>query len=189
MKKCIMIAVLGTIVTIAGCNPNNEVLQEQTATEQLTEAATKEETTSLETSAAELTETEQSGIETAIEAEKSYYGDWLITGCLGTSAVYALSQEEIDDYVGTQITYENDQYSYNGNSISINGYEEQMETTETFAVDFGVPYSELGINEGEILSVSAMTEGNFFGGYFYVIDENTLMIYYEGVFFKGVREI
>jgi hypothetical protein len=115
-----------------------------------------------------------------------FYGDYRITACKGTAAAYAMSQEEIDATIGNVLSYQESTYALNGNTIDTN-YQEETYSVDQMSDDFGIQASKLGINENEILNVTALTEGNFIGNYLYVIDENTLLVYYEGVFFEAKR--
>lgn len=128
---------------------------------------------------------------TEVDKEPSYYGTWEITACAGTAVAYALSQEEINDYIEKQIQifYTEDTFIYNGFAMDVpqNGYVEEIYTEADLVNDFNVTASDLGITENEILSVYILIEGEFFGSQFYVIDDNSLLVYYEGVFFLAKR--
>jgi hypothetical protein len=130
------------------------------------------------------------GIEEYQKSQVSYYGDFRVTACKGTAAAYALSQEEIEDIIGTTLSYQADSYVYNKNAMDISqyGYGQDLYNTDNMYIDFNVSASDLGITEEEVLAVGILVEGDMFGSYFYVLDENTLLIYYQGVFFEACRE-
>ncbi|WP_303872005.1 hypothetical protein [Acetobacterium wieringae] len=128
--------------------------------------------------------TAQSNEET--EDISGFYGDYRITACKGTAAAYAMSQEEIDASIGNVLSYQESTYAWNGNTIETSYLEETYSVDQIFD-DFGIQASKLGIEEKEILHVAALTEGNFIGNYLYVLDENTLLVYYEGIFFEAKR--
>lgn len=115
-----------------------------------------------------------------------FYGEYRITSCKGTAIAYAMSQEEIDATIGNVLSYQESTYAFNGNIIDTN-YHETIYSVNQMFDDFGIQASKLGIEEKEILLVTALTEGDFIGNYLYVLDENTLLIYYEGVFFEAER--
>ncbi|NLL77187.1 MAG: hypothetical protein GX235_08055 [Clostridiales bacterium] len=115
-----------------------------------------------------------------------FYGDYEIVACRGTSAVYAMSQEEIDATIGNTLSFRESTYAWNGNTMDTD-YQEDIYFAEQMYEDFGIQASELGINGSEITLVNASTEGNFIGSHFYVLDDDTLLIYYEGVFFEAKR--
>ncbi len=121
-----------------------------------------------------------------MEKEADYYGDYLITECEGVSKAYAMSQEETDAAIGNTLSYHAASYSWNENTMAT-GYQEEIFSTERLSEDYGIEVSALGIMEKEVLAVTVLTEGDFIGQNFYVLDDNTLLVYYEGVFFKAER--
>ena len=121
-----------------------------------------------------------------MRVEAVYYGDYSIVKCVGTAQVYAMSQEEIEEVIGNKLSYAPVSFAWNGNTMSTS-YSDKTYSANQFSEDFGIQSSELGMKEKEFLAVSVLTEGNFIGQNFYVIDENNLLVYYEGVFFKAER--
>ncbi len=121
-----------------------------------------------------------------MEREAGYYGDYRITACKGTAAVYAMSQEEIDAAIGNTLSYQAASYAWNGNTMATS-YQEETYSTDQLSEDYGIEASELGIKDKEVLAVTVLTEGEYIGNYFYVLDENTLLLYYEGVLFEAER--
>lgn len=116
----------------------------------------------------------------------NFYGTWKITSCAGTASVYALSQEEIDAKMGTILTYERNFYTWNGESTWVVGYDRTMLTAEEFQNAFKIPLSALGVQEDQILEISA-DQGGTFGDYAYVVDQDTLLVFEDGVFFTAER--
>lgn len=129
----------------------------------------------------------------ALEAEKSYYGKWKVSAYITTASVSALTTEEINELVGTNLTYEENSFSWNnnadgsmaGNVCSEPSYQEETITAESFLQDYRQSFDNLGISAGEAAMV--FIDSDFFGNIFLVKDENTLIICYEGVFFEAVR--
>lgn len=115
----------------------------------------------------------------------NFYGTWRITSA-NTASVYALSQEEIDAKLGTTLSYEKNFYTWNGESTWVAGYDRTMLTAEEFQNAFQIPLSALSIQSEPILEVFA-EEGEFFGGYFFVVDRDTLLVCEDGVFFTAER--
>lgn len=180
----VLVAMFGVTIMMAGCTPGS-VAQQGSETQQSSQVETVTQTEQPETEPEQpiIVETAQ----TSNHDEKAYFGNWMIDSVKGTSAVYALSREEMDAFMGTNVMYQEDAYSWNGSHMAVQGYEESEVSEETFAADFGIPLSGLGVAHDKVTSVMMMAEGNYFGGYFYILDENTLMIYHEGVFFEAVR--
>lgn len=134
------------------------------------------------------TEASSSQNEPQSESESSgYLKKFTVVSCRGTAYVSALSQEEVDEYIGVTLDYQDNVFLYNGEPIDLpqDGYIEQPYPTEQFAQDFKTQASELGLTMDEVLSVTLNVEGNIFGNYFYVLDDDTLLVYYEGVFFEA----
>ncbi len=117
------------------------------------------------------------------------YGNWTITRYM-TSGIYALSQEEIQNLIGTTIEYANN-YMNSGvdqKKYSVKQYHKELVTAREFDESFklstgddlgiaaiGFDYYELEIEED--------ISYNPFGKFFYQIDAENALIYYEGVFF------
>lgn len=186
MKKTVYLMMLGVMCMLAGCGQTRDAVTERETSAQNRPEASVEESSPAEI-AIDVPAERETGSGDA--AQITYLGVWEITGCRGTAAVYALSEEEIDGMIGKTVTYEADKFFYdNSEEGGAVLYREEMMTDSRLDEDFGVAYADLGISGSELLHVEAEgVEGNFFGIYFYVVDENTLMIYYDGVFFEAVR--
>lgn len=186
IKRTMYLAMLGAVCLLSGCGQ-----KQGTGNENRTSAPSQTAASVDESSPAEII------IDVPAEQETGsgdvgqilYLGTWEITACRGTAAVYAMSQDEIDGMIGRTVTYQADKFYYDGNTEGdAVTYHEEMVTDSQLSEDFNVVFSGLGIADSELLHVEAKgIEGNFFGTYFYVLGENTLMIYYEGVFFEAVR--
>lgn len=124
---------------------------------------------------------------TDISEVAGYLKTFTVTSCRGTAYAYAMSQEEIDGCIGTTLSYQPSLFLYNGEPVELpqDGYLEEAYPTDQFTQDFKTTASDLGIEEEEVLSVTLNVEGNIFGNYFYVLDDDTILVYYEGVFFEG----
>ena len=126
------------------------------------------------------------------------YDEWELVSCQGTVRGYNRTQEEIDQYLGMRITYAEDRFISNG---------------QTYWLRYPIPYEERviwregGINiPGSVVSSSFEAIGledkklrravvNFqkepeerpIGWLFYMLDRNTLLVYYDCVFFRAER--
>lgn len=116
----------------------------------------------------------------------NYYGTWKITGCAGTAPVYALSDEEINAKTGTTVSYTRNWYVWNGTETWIPGYEIAQKTADSFREDYRVALADLGVDADKIVEVTA-DSGEGFGNYFFVVDKDTLLIFWDGVFFTAER--
>lgn len=115
----------------------------------------------------------------------NFYGTWEITSA-NTAYIYALSQEEIDAKIGTTLTYEKNFYTWNGESTWVAGYDRTMLTAEEFQDAFKTTLSALGVQSEQILEVAA-EQGGAFGDYAYIVDQDTLLVFEDGVFFTAER--
>lgn len=118
---------------------------------------------------------------------EDFYGSWKIVSKAGTSAAYALSEDEINALIGSTITYGSDVYKNGDSEIAITGYEQKTETADDLYNDFRVQLTDLGVTAETIQSVTVNAEGDFVGSTFFPVDSDTLLIYYEGVFFNATR--
>jgi predicted small secreted protein len=118
---------------------------------------------------------------------KEFYGNWKTAACIAKSASYALSEEEIQEQIGTIVSYEENLYKKGTAEITLAGYTETTEDSAQFQNNFGISLADIGITEDTAEAVAVGAEGDFFGGTFYIRDSNTLVIYYDGVFFEATR--
>lgn len=116
----------------------------------------------------------------------NYYGTWKIAGCAGTTPIYALSNEEIDAKTGTTVRYTGNWYTWNGEETWIPGYNVARKTAEEFQEDFRIALSGLGVQADKVVEVTA-DSGEGFGNHFFVVDKDTLLIFWDGVFFTAER--
>lgn len=133
---------------------------------------------------------------TELLAEGSFYGDWTIAACVGTSDVYGMSQEDIDDRIGSTLTFQRDCYLWTGNGASIheetwvNGYGLVKVSAQELLKSYQASPESLGFSAGDTLLEIQTVE---FGGTlvepgFFLVDQRTLLIARDGVFFTAVRE-
>lgn len=170
MKKWMLILLL-VCMSITGCRGERSEVESRIITEE-----SKEETEDIN----------DNSVNEIIKDVPDFYGEYRITACKGTAVAYAMSQEEIDAVIGNELSFQDSIYTWNGNIIDTDYYETSY-SVDQMTEDFGIQASELGIEGKEVLLVTASTEGNFIWNYLYVLDENTLLIYYEGVFFEAER--
>lgn len=128
--------------------------------------------------------------DTAEEKKEAFYGDWKVTSSLGTRDVYAMSQEDIEAMAGTSLKYEEGLFSWNGETAQVQEYIMETLTAEALEADYQIKLSELGIVASNLTHIEVVTEGDVsFGTQFYVIDDSTLMISSDGVFFEAKRDV
>ena len=118
-----------------------------------------------------------------------YYGTWKVTSSICVAPVSAISLEESELYHGTVLKYEEDRFVWKGEIYDAPVYQADTETSDEFAESYNnlLTFSDLGLTGSEATVVAVDCET--FGNYFYVKDENTLIISFNGVFFEASRDL
>ncbi|MCI9398344.1 MAG: hypothetical protein HFJ07_00730 [Lachnospiraceae bacterium] len=117
----------------------------------------------------------------------SYLGTWQITS--STFGTYsAMSEEDCSALVGTRFEYFNDYAIYdNQHRLDSPQYIESILTADDFSSIYqGTSLETLGISKDSI-QVVAIENAIGIGDTFYIKDENTLIIPWDGVFFEVQR--
>lgn len=124
------------------------------------------------------------------EAAKRYYGTWNVISCISVAPVSALSPEEIEQLQGTTLTYEENRLVWNGEASDTPTYQENTETSEEFTLGYNnrLSFSDLGLTGSEA-TVVTVDNCDTFGNCFYIKDENTLVVSYNGAFFEASRNL
>lgn len=123
-------------------------------------------------------------------ARTSIFGRWKITG-YKLPGIYALSQDEIDQYANARLEYRIAYLWTNveGENREVESYDKSIVPVEELGQDFGISGEQLELNVNELASFQVEAEGDsLFGHFFYLVDTDHALIYYEGVFFEAVRE-
>ncbi len=117
----------------------------------------------------------------------SYLGTWQITS--STFGAYsAMSEEDCSALMGTRFEYFNDYAIYdNQNRLDSPQYIESILTADDFSSIYqSTSLETLGISKDSI-QVVAIENASGIGDTFYIKDENTLIIPWDGVFFEVQR--
>ena len=117
----------------------------------------------------------------------SYLGTWQITSST-FSAYSAMSEEDCSALMGTRFEYFNDYAIYdNQHRLDSPQYIESILTADDFSSIYqGTSLETLGISKDSIQVVAIENAGGI-GDTFYIKDENTLIIPWDGVFFEIQR--
>lgn len=122
------------------------------------------------------------------EEEPLWYGTWTVTGEAAACPITALSQEEIDALTGAAVTYSAESFAAPGQELCTDPvYTEERTTAGELSSSFQVDPADLGLPEGEVGTLS-VNNGWGLGSFAAVKDENTLLLYLDGVWFTAVRE-
>lgn len=117
----------------------------------------------------------------------SYLGTWQITS--STFGAYsAMSEEDCSALAGTRFEYFNDYAIYDDqHRLDSPQYIESIQTADDFSSIYqGTSLETLGISKDSIQIVS-IENASGMGDTFYIKDENTLIIPWDGVFFEVQR--
>ena len=120
-------------------------------------------------------------------SSRSYLGTWQITS--STFGAYsAMSEEDCSALVGTRFEYFKDYAIYDdGHRLDSPQYIESILTADDFSSIYqGTSLETLGISKDSI-QVVAIENASGIGDTFYIKDENTLIIPWDGVFFEVQR--
>lgn len=189
MKKKLLVVLAVACVLVTACGDKVSMEKVPLPTETTVSTSTEVlDSTAAPSGSTDSAQSQPTGADATDAAEDTgYLKTFTVTSCRGTAYAYAMSQEEIDGCIGTTLSYQPSLFLYNGEPVELpqDGYIEEAYPTDQFPQDFKTTASDLGIDEEEVLSVTLNVEGNIFGNYFYVLDDDTILVYYEGVFFEG----
>ena len=122
----------------------------------------------------------------------SIYGRWKVTEHIPPTGIYALSQEEIESFEGTSLEYGRYWYRWDSqDSCTVENYKKELVTAGEFEEAFQTSTVDMmlvttAFDYYELEGVRGAD--SLFGQYFYQIDSDNALIYYEGVFFRVTRE-
>lgn len=201
MKKHLLMILCGSLVIVlSGCSNTKASQNNNTST--ITEESSYENDTNTMSVIIEKSEMESKtdnitteGNQNDPNTEKgeknnksSYYGTWEVQD-YQAAGVSALSTEECESFKEYMITYQADAVFQNGTNMNLTEVEYQQETytEETLVQDYGANLGEWWNGIEEVRSVNITSTDNFFGSHFFVADNNTIWIYYEGVFFLAKK--
>lgn len=187
--------------TITGCGSNSQQQSTQeTQNQSVPEQPDREQPSQAEDNQSQFSPSTQS-VPEEVEAETetvapspdvsssspSYLGTWQITS--STFGAYsAMSEEDCSALMGTRFEYFNDYAIYdNQHRLDSPQYIESILTADDFSSIYqGTSLETLGISKDSI-QVVAIENASGIGDTFYIKDENTLIIPWDGVFFEVQR--
>lgn len=171
--------------------PQNQSVPEQPDMEQPSQAEANQ--SQISPSPQPVSEKVDSEAETAApspdvsSSSPSYLGTWQITS--STFGAYsAMSEEDCSALMGTRFEYFNDYAIYDDqHRLDSPQYIESIQTADDFSTIYqGTSLETLGISKDSIQVVAIENAGGI-GDTFYIKDENTLIIPWDGVFFEVQR--
>jgi len=119
-----------------------------------------------------------------------YFGTWEVKDSQHCY-ISAVTQEERNSLVGKRLAYQENAVLFDGETV-LDGpvtYEvDDVPTTEADVTeDYRANLGEWWNGVSEVTGISVDTPDVFFGHRFFVVDAETIWIYYEGVFFLAKR--
>ena len=181
-------------------NPAQEESTQETQNQSVPEQPDMEQPSQAETNQSQISPSPQpvsekvdSEAETAApspdvsSSSPSYLGTWQITS--STFGAYsAMSEEDCSALMGTRFEYFNDYAIYDDqHRLDSPQYIESILTADDFSSIYqGTSLETLGISKDSIQVVAIENAGGI-GDTFYIKDENTLIIPWDGVFFEVQR--
>lgn len=119
-----------------------------------------------------------------------FYGTWYVW-TYQMAGVSALSKDDAQGYVGTEVVYEKDCVRVNGEELQAEDFAYAFTddfTEETLTQEYNVNLGEWWNGVAEVVCGEVNTDGNDFGSHFFVAGDEMIWIYHEGVFFLARRE-
>ncbi len=179
--------------TITGCGSNSQQQSTLPVTEPIPIENPAQEESTPETQNQPVPEKVEAEAETAapspdvFSSAPSYLGTWQITS--STFGAYsAMSEEDCSALVGTRFEYFEDYAIYDDeHRLDSPQYFESTQTADDFSSIYqGTSLETLGIFK-DFIQVVAIENASGIGDTFYIKDENTLIIPWDGVFFEVQR--
>lgn len=120
----------------------------------------------------------------------AYYGSYTITD-YWNKGMSAWTNEEAEKQLYTVVTYSEEEMTWNGETCELPEYETSWMTPEDFSDGFNgnVEPEELGLKNREKIHCVEVTNCDFLGGRFYIVDSDTLLIFCDGAFFTATRNV
>lgn len=127
----------------------------------------------------------------------SYYGtyevkdyQWQINEDLSEENL-ALSLEDMESFRGKKIAYQSDSVTLDGAKVADGNFTYKTADTaynyDSLMESYDANLGEWWNNISEVTCVTINSNESFFGNQFFVADQETIWIYYEGVFFFAKR--
>lgn len=167
-----------------------------TNTENQYSSTSNQTTTSNETSNSSLntstSKTSKSNSSETNDNNKSYLGNWIIKKKLATAPVYALSDDEIQSYIGKNLSITEKSLSFNGENYINPTFKDSILSNEDFISQYNISLKNLGINSSSVKKVDISQKNTqqltSFGSAVFIKDDGTLVTSWDGVFFELKKE-
>lgn len=139
----------------------------------------------------ELSDAENEIVDTGeMDNSFSFYGTWKVMD-YQSAAISALSADDMESRRGIVIVYQSDSVLIDGEKVTDDSIafetEENSYDYDSLIEAYGANLGEWWNNISEVTCITVDSNENFFGSQFFVVDSDTIWIYYEGVFFLAKK--
>lgn len=127
-------------------------------------------------------------------ATEDSFGTWEVTGVQAKTPGCTQTQEEINALMGLRITYEEDAFQSGDQAwhLKYMEYKSTLVRDNSFPMLYSMQMESLGIDKNrmwrtELNATQSAQDANPLGLEFYVVDNDTILLYRKGVFFRAER--
>lgn len=121
-----------------------------------------------------------------IDDSLPYYGTWEVKD-YQSAEVSTLSLDDMESFRGMQITYQADSIIVDDEKVTdqdlIYEIDDVAYNCDSFSKTYKANLGEWWNNIDEVTHILVESNDTFFGEQFFVVDPDTIWVYYEGVFF------
>lgn len=190
MKKYFLVLLSSSVLStvLNGCSgilPNENSQEENLSTSEWETSESKLSKTE-ETSSIEEKPTDNGKVDNSC----SYYGTWEIRD-YQSAGISALSSDDMESFQGITITYQSDSILLDDENVTVDYFTDE---TDNFVYDYDSLTDAYNVNLGEwwdniseVTYITIDSNKSFFGDQFFVVDSDTIWIYYEGAFFLAKK--
>lgn len=189
MKKYLLVSVslsLGLAAALmCGCSilPEDSPQQETTSGTGQAEAVGEPVATAPPSNA----ESEDSNAE-GTDQTFPFYGTWEVKDYqIQAETQYEISPEDMETFRGAAITYQSDSVVLEGRKVSPDDFTYETDDTaydyDGLIEVYGANLGEWWNNVSEVTHITIASGNAFFGDQFFIVDSDTIWIYYKNVFF------
>lgn len=122
------------------------------------------------------------------------YGKWIIESEIPSEQIH---ERDACECLGKEIVYEKNSVEYDGHIFTVTNVTEEELTSDllfSYTVGIGensskgVTFRKLGIQQEKVSSITLKMKERIPRMWIIIIDENTIIINYKGLFFRTLRE-
>ncbi|AGK95821.1 hypothetical protein [Clostridium pasteurianum] len=122
-----------------------------------------------------------------VKGYEAYFGQWKITKSVGTVPIYAMSEDDIKSYIGKTITISKNQFADTNGSVQSPRYEVKTVSGSEFFDESKTKLSAIEVNGDSIRELTIYNPEGKAYNMIYLLDNNTIIYLWDGVFFQGEK--